>query len=628
VKGLLSDRRIAPLFWTQFLGALNDNLFKNALAILVTYRAMRLGSLGPESLVALSSGLFILPFFLFSATAGQISDKYPKAQILRATKLAEIVIVVAASVALYVGYLPGLLAILFFLGLQAAFFGPAKYSILPELLTPAELVGGNAVIETGTFLAILAGTILGGILIAENATLVLAAVMIVAAIAGAITARAIPMTPGADPGITVSLSPLAPSLETFRATRKVRSVFLSVLGISWFWFMGAALLSVLPAYTRDVLHGSEHVVTAFLAVFCVGIAVGSLASERLGRQRIELGLVPIGSIGMTIGLLDLWWVGSPLLPDAMLGLSEYIRTPFGARVMIDLAIIALASGLYTVPLYAMIQDRSDAATRSRVIAGNNIMNACFMVLSSLLLLGMFAAQATIPTIFLVLAILNTVVALYIYQVIPEFLWRLMVWVLANFLYRLRVTGLDNVPDKGPAILVANHVTFVDWLFIGGACRRPPRFVMYHGYFKMPVVGWMFRDAKVIPIAPAHESEDTMQQAFDRIALELEDGNLVCLFPEGKLTKDGKMNPFRTGIERILARTPVPVVPMALNGLWGSLFSRQKRLFRGFRSEIDLTIAPPISPEGLTAQHLAERVAALGGFEVPPPPQPPGTAPAR
>ena len=280
--------------------------------------------------------------------------------------------------------------------------------------------------------------------------------------------------------------------------------------------------------------------------------------------------------------------------------------------------IAIFSGFYTVPLYTMIQERTPKESRSRVVAGNNILNALFMVVSAGMLIGFAASGLSAPLIYLVLGLMNAAVALFIYDTIPEFWLRFLIWMLVKVLYRARLRGEQHIPTSGAAVVVANHVTFVDWMFLAAACPRPARFVMYHAYFKMPVIGRLFRDAKVIPIAPAHEDQDTMDAAFDRIAAELNEGELVVIFPEGKLTKDGQMNPFRTGIERIVSRTPVPVIPVALVGLWGSFFSKAKgRGARGLRSRVELVVGDPIPAPSVSAPALATAVAALGSFTPPP-----------
>ena len=625
---LLPDRRFWPLFWTQFLGAFNDNLFKNALVMLVTFKAMTLGTLNSQQVVAMAAGVFILPFFLFSATAGQISDRISKARLIRIVKFAEIVIMGLAALGFILSSLPLLMSVLFFMGLQSAFFGPAKYSILPELVEEDELVGGNALVETGTFLAILLGTIGAGLLIGmgERGLHFVAAGVVAVAALGYLTSRFVNQTPPGAPDLKVSLNPITPTLETWRAARGNRSVYLSIVGISWFWFLGSAFLSLLPIYTRDVLHGNEQMVTLFLSLFCIGIALGSMLCEKMSAQRLELGLVPFGSIGMSVFALDIFFAGNPweglVTPEGLLGIGSFLDIPGAVRVCADLFFLAIFSGFYTVPLYTLIQQRSEDSQRSRVIAANNILNAFFMVLSALALMGLLGAGFSIPQVFLALAALNLAAAAYIYTVIPEFLLRFVLWIVANSIYRLRVRGRANIPMEGPVVLVANHVSFADWMLIAAACKRPPRFVMDHSFLKLPLVGFIFRDAHVIPIAPARESAEIMEQAFDLIAAELEDDQVVCIFPEGKITKDGEMSVFRPGIERILKRNPVPVVPIAIEGMWGSFFSRKsgKALttpFRRFWSRVKLTIGEPVPAASATARNLAEKVAELGGFEVSP-----------
>lgn len=627
--GLFRGRRFWALFATQFLGALNDNVFKNALVILVTYKALSIGGLSPENLVVVSGAVFMLPFFLFSATAGQLADKYPKPRVVRWIKAAEIAIMLIGAYGFLTESLGILLLALLMMGMHSTFFGPVKYSILPQLLTEDELVGGNALVETGTFLAILLGTILGGALAGMGATGLswVSVLVVLIAAAGLLTSLFIPALPPANSTLTVQWNPIPPSLETYAITRKNRAVFLSILGASWFWFFGAAVLSLLPIYTRNLLHGDEHVVTLFLALFCVGTGLGSLLCERLSGHKLELGLVPFGSIGMTVFAFDLFLVGAPAeAPTQLFGIADFLRQSGAWRICADLLLLTTFSGFFIVPLYTLMQQRSDPAYRSRVIAGNNIVGALFMVVSSLMLLALRAADVTIPQIFLVLAVLNALVAGYIYKLLPEFLFRFLCWILANVLYRLKTFGRDHIPHEGPALLVCNHVTFIDWMIIASACKRPARFVMYHGFFKIPLIGWFFRDAKVIPIAPAKENPETLESAYDQIARELADGEIVCIFPEGMVTKDGNMNPFRPGVEKILRRTPVPVVPMALCGMWGSFFSRKygramSRPFRRVWSRVTLVIGAPLSPDEATAAELMRRVTTLGNFDLPAPSAP-------
>lgn len=622
---LLRSRRFVGLFWAQFLGAFNDNLFKNALVVLVAYQGASLWGIGSEQLVVLSGGIFILPFFLFSATAGELADRFRKSSLVRWVKLGEIGIMLIAAAGFIGGRFDLLFLVLFLLGCQASLFGPVKYSILPQLLSEDELVGGNAMIETGTFLAILLGTIVGGLVIAVGSAgrWWITALALVVAAAGWGSSLFVPRTEAENPSLRIAGNPLVPMRETYAVTRRNRTLFLTVLGVSWFWFFGAAALALLPLYAKDVLYGDEHVFTLFLALFCAGTAIGSLLCERLSDRKLELGLVPLGSIGMSVFAFDFFLAGAPPAPagGALAGPLQFLSEPHGWRIVADLTLLAVFSGFFIVPLNTLIQQRSTNAERSRVIAGANILGALFMVLSSLLLAAFFAAGLTVLQIFAILALMNAAVAIYIYKLIPEFVFRFACWIVANVMYRLRTVGRDHIPMEGPALLVCNHVSFVDWMIVASACKRPARFVMYYGFFKVPLLGWIFRDAKVIPISPAREDEAVMEAAFDRIAAELEAGEVVCIFPEGALTKDGRMQRFRPGVEKIVRRTPVPVIPMALVGMWGSFFSRKggaamRRPFRRVWSRIRLVVGTPVPPEQVTADALAARVAALGGL--PPP----------
>ena len=629
---LLSERRFWPVFWTQFLGAFNDNLFKNALVILVAYRSMSLMGIGSQQIVVACAGIFILPFFLFSATAGQLADRFAKWRLIRLVKIWEIGVMALAGVGFAIDSLALLLVVLFLMGMQSTFFGPAKYSILPELLGEKDLVGGNALVAGATFLAILLGTITGGLVIAGGDEWIsrLGLMIVTVAIVGYFTSLFVQKTPAANPDLPVKLNPVTPTIDIIRVTRSVKTVFLSVLAISWFWFLGASFLSLLPNFSKDVMFGSETVVTLYLSVFCVGIGIGSMLCETFSKRRLELGLVPLGSIGMSIFAIDLAIAGGRFLGPLdghLMGIGEYLRQPGAIRVLGDLFMIAVSAGFYTVPLMSFIQLRTPANRRSRVIAGNNIINSALMVLSSVALVALLAAGRTIQSLFFGLGVLNAVVAVYIYTVIPEFLLRFVAWGTANLVYRLKIKGVEKIPAEGPAVLVANHVSFVDWLIFASVSARPVRFVMTHEYMDLPLIRFLFRGAKVIPIASGRVDPELRQRAYDRIAEELDDGELVFIFPEGTITGNGELQPFRPGIERIVARTPVPVVPCALVGMWGSFFSRwggraMTKPFRRFWSRVEVRIGEPVSPADVTAQHLAERVADLGGWDPPEPYEPP------
>ena len=615
---LLGERRFGPFFGVQFLGALNDNLFKQALVILLAYQTSSFTAMSSDTLQNVAQALFVLPFFLFSATAGQLADKYEKSTLITVTVALELAIMALGAVGFVSTNLALLLGALFLGGVQSALFGPVKYAILPQHLKESELVGGNGLVEMGTSFAILAGMMLGGWLVIQPGWGVAAVGVLTCAISasGIALSRFIPKAPPADPELRINWNPVTETIRNLRFTAQHRTVFLSILGISWFWFYGALLVTQFPNLSRNVFGASESVVTLLLVVFSLGIGLGSIACERLSGHKVEIGLVPLGSIGLSVFAFDLWLATDRAFALAGAEMGAVIGDPAARRVLIDLSLIGLFGGFYIVPLYALIQTRSDPRHRSRIIAGNNILNAAFMVAAAGVAIGLFAAGLTIPQLILVLALMNAGVALYIYTLVPEFLMRFLVWILIHSVYRLRKAGLERIPQEGPAILVCNHVSYVDALVITAACRRPIRWVMDHQIFRVPVLSFFFRTARAIPIAPAKEDPELLERAYERIAAELSAGELVGLFPEGRLTSDGEMSEFRGGVMRILEKTPVPVVPMALSGLWPSLFARNRdklrhvmRLFPKIRLAVGEPLAPQqVSPQGLQASVLALRGA--------------------
>jgi 1-acyl-sn-glycerol-3-phosphate acyltransferase len=615
---LLRERRFLPFFSTQALGAFNDNVYKNVLVILATYQAASYTRMPPELLANVAAGLFILPFMLFSGLAGQLADRYDKALVLKAVKGCEILIMVVAGVGFATHSIAVLLAALFLMGMHSTFFGPAKYGLLPEVLKSSELVGGNALVEMGTFLAILLGTLAAGLLAARGGNLLIVATLLAIAVAGFITSLAIPRLPPAAPTLRIDWRPWVSTWDNLRAARESFAVFQSILGISWFWFYGALVLAQLPLYSKVVLGGGEQVVTLMLMMFSLGIGIGSLLCERLSSHNVEIGLVPFGSLGLTCFAVELYFA-TPAAPVAteLLTAAEFIRQPGSWRVLADLALIGVFGGFFIVPLYALVQQRSRPEVMSRVIGANNILNAVFMVVAAAF--GAIALQLgmSVPTLLLVTGILNAVVAIYIYSLVPEFLLRFIAWILVHFIYRLDKRGLENIPGEGAALLICNHVGFADAIVISAGCPRPIRFIMESSIFKIPVLSSIFRGMKAIPVAPAKEDPEVYARAFELVAQELRDGNLVCIFPEGRLTKDGEVGEFRAGMMRILKETPVPVVPLALSGLWDSMFSRKypavwQRWPRRFWPKISLSIGPPVAAEVAEPAMLRERVMELRG----------------
>ena len=616
---LLRQRRFAPFFWTQFLGAGNDNIYKNALIIFVAYHAAAHSTYDANTLVNVAAGVFILPFVLLSATAGQLADKYEKSRLIRFIKLFEIAIMVTGMLGFWFADLRLLFLALLLMGVHSTLFGPVKYAILPQHLKPDELIGGNGLVEMGTFVAILLGTIVGGVVVAipGNGPVLAGAVAVVVAVAGWLVSRGIPDTPAVAPDLTINWNPFTETAKNLRFAYGNRVVWLSMLGISWFWFYGATFLTQFPNFAKDVLGGDEHVVTLLLALFSIGIGVGSLLCERLSGRKVEIGLVPFGSIGLTVFAIDLWFASRSMHAAGLQGVGAFLAQPGHWRVVADLMLIGLFGGFYIVPLYALIQQRSEASHRSRIIAANNILNAVFMVASAGLAIVLLSAGLSIPDLFFVTAILNAAIALFIYKLVPEFLMRFLAWLLIHTMYRVRKEGLDNVPEEGGCIVVCNHVSYVDAIVIAACVRRPIRFIMDHRIFRVPVLNWLFRTMQAIPVASARDDAALKEAAFDTAAKALRAGEVVGIFPEGALTSDGEMHAFRPGIERMVAETPVPVVPMALSGLWGSFFSRSvegkaMRRLRGVFSRIALTVAPPVPPREVTPDALHARVLALRG----------------
>ena len=566
---LLGQRRFAPFFWTQFLGAGNDNLFKFAFTVLVTYQ-LEVSWL-PPSLAGLAIGaLFILPFLLFSATSGQLADKLDKTVLIRFVKWLEIAVMALAGFGFVTGNVFVLLGCVFLMGLHSTLFGPVKFAYLPQHLSERELTGGNGMVEMGTFVAILLGQVAGGLLIAipQVGASYVAAACLGLAILGRATAQVVPASPSTDPGLRINWNPVSETWRNLKLAHGNLVVFRSLLGISWMWFFGAVFLAEFPSFAKEVLHGDEHVASLLLVVFSVGIGIGSLLCEVLSRRHVEIGLVPLGAIGMSIFSIDLYAASRGLAPSPGYTLSAFVAQPAHWRVMADLALLSLFAGLYSVPMYALIQIRSQPSHRARIIAANNILNALFMITSAIIVGVLLKVGLTVPQVFLVVGLLNAVVAFYIFMLVPEYLLRFVAFVMARLVYRFKVTGDENIPAEGAAILVCNHVSFVDPVLLMAASPRPIRFIMDHEIFKRPVLGAFFKLAKAIPIAPQKVDARIYEQAFARAREVLDDGDLLCIFPEGGITKTGDLGEFKPGVMKLLESNPVPVVPLALHNLWG------------------------------------------------------------
>jgi 1-acyl-sn-glycerol-3-phosphate acyltransferase len=620
--GLLRERRFLPFFIAQACGAFNDNLLKNGLVILVTFQATRWSTVRPALLANIAAGLFILPFVLFSGLAGQLGERFDKTRILKIVKGMEVGIMIVAGIGFANHGVLLLLSALFMMGVHSTFFAPAKYGLLPQVLASNELVGGNAMLETGTFLAILLGTLAAGLLAGHANTTWIETCLVITALVGFVASLAIPQSDAVSPNQRLDWNPWTSTRGNLRAARESRPVLLSVLGMSWFWFYGALVLVQLPLYCHGVLHGEESLVTITIVAFSVGVGAGSLLCERLSGRRVEIGLVPFGSIGLTVFAID-WVVASPpVAPSELLNVHGLLALHGGVRILFDIFAIGVFGGFFIVPLNALVQLKSRPEALARVIGANSILNALFMVAAALLGAVGLANGLTVPQLILVAALLNCVVAIYIYTLVPEFLLRLLCWLLVHTVYRLAKRGRD-IPESGAALLVCNHVSFVDGLVISAACRRPIRFIMEAAIFRTPLIRMLARGMKAIPIASAKEDAGVLERAFELTAAALRDGELVCIFPEGRLTNDGDVAAFRSGVTRIVAATPVPVIPMAITGLWGSMFSRHtrnlwQRMPRKLWHRVTLNVGHPVAPRHATPEELRRRVCALydGAFSSP------------
>ena len=631
---LLKQRRFLPFFIVQSLGAFNDNIYRQAIIGLLFY----LGVNAAERTLYtnLAPALFILPYFLFSALAGQIAEKLEKQRLIVITTMMEIAIMSLAAIGFLLQNMPVLLVALFCTGLQSTLFGPVKYSVLPSILKPEELTGGNGLVEMGTSLSILTGMIAGGmifVLAGSQGPIVAAVAIIVLALAGNFAARMMPRVDAGAPELKIRWNPLSESLAVLRMAKKQVAVRNAILGVSWFWFVGTVLTSQLPSYAVVNLGGKPTLYIFALALFSIGTGVGSLLCEKLSARTVEIGLVPLGAFGISAFLLDLYFARAGTATVQGLSLAQFVQQPGSVRIIVDLLGIGLFTGFFVVPLFALIQSRTPKSEMSRVFAALNIQNSGFIVLAAITGLLLQLKQLTlfghvlpmpglsIPQLFLALAIANTLVAIWIFSIVPEFLMRFLSWLMVRTLYRLRVRGIEtNVPDEGAALLVCNHVSYMDALILAAVVPRPVRFVMYYRIFNIPVLRWIFRTAKAIPIASPKEDAELMQRAFDTVDAALAEGELVCIFPEGALTRDGDIAAFKSGVEKILARRPVPVVPMALKGMWASMWSRRDsrlgrmRVPRRFRAHVEVVAGPPVDGTDTDAAQLEASVRALRGDE--------------
>lgn len=610
---LLLSRRFGPFFLTQFAGAFVDNYYKNALLVFMT---LTLSGQVLSLYSNLAMALFILPFFIFSAWSGLLADGREKKRLIVHIKVLEIGIVALGMLAFMWESAWLMLLVIFLLGLQSTFFGPVKYAILPERLQESELMLGNGLIEAGTFVAIIAG-MLCGTWFYEHWRGGFYVLMALSTMFGFAAASCVPR------GTQQTDAPLPP-FKPWRQTKALivdtareKTLWQCILAISWFWLIGTALMAQIPAFTKDYLLADNSVMIYLLVLFSIGIGIGSLLANVLARGRVEPGLVPFGAFLMALGLL-VFILASPGKGEesvhTLRSFGEFLRQPGFASITGAILLTAVAGGIYVVPLYAVIQSRAPKGKKAQVIAANNIINAVFMVAVSLFSIAVLSVLGrSIAELMLILLILHVAISLYIFTVVPEFILRLIVLVITRLMYRVSIEGREHLPRDGAAVLVSNHVSYLDAFLLMAACPRPLRFIMYYKIFDIPFLRQVFRLARAIPIAARHENAAVFRQAFMDAQTELDKGHVIAIFPEGGLTRDGDIAPFKGGVNLILAKTPVPVIPVAISGMWGSYFSHGgKGVFKGFRglrNKVTVRIGAPL-PAQTTAEALRAEVLFL------------------
>lgn len=589
--------------------------------MLITFKSVQIGSLDAGLLVPLAGGVFIFPFFLFSATAGQMADKYQKATLIKYIKLAEIIIMAIASLGLYLNNYSMLLVVLFFMGTQSAFFGPIKYGIIPSLVPGEKLVLANAFVSAGTFIAILIGTITGGAFVELDSyvTALSLGLLILAGIGFLFSLKVsdVAIPENTEGNLKVDYTFLKPTWQILRLTMKDHGIFRTVLGISWYWFLGAAVLSLLPLYVKNSLHGGTQVATFFLAIFTVGMGFGAYLTEKVSEKKVEIGLVPISALGMTFFLMLIAVTGelrgNNQAPAELYSLGEFFAQRYSLLSCLSLFGMATFGGGYIVPQMSYLQSIAKPSELSQTIAGNNIWNALFMVVAAVAVMLM-TKTIGISRSFIVLGLINFLHSFPLYFNYSEKTLRLWMRFFSKLFYKVEVIGGEDFPEDGPVIIVCNHVSFVDWMILMGVIKRPIHFVIDWNYYYLPTGPFWFRQAGLVPIATRKESESVLKRAFDLIHEDLDKGSVMGLFPEGWITRNGKMRRFQPGVSKILKSKPVPVVYVALDGLWGSIFSFSGgrvllKFPKRFRSKITVHVSSPMTAGNYNAKDAEKWISS-------------------
>lgn len=610
LRHLLTTRRFLPLFVAQFFGAFNDNLFKNALVLLISFRLMADAGSDGQIVITLAAGLFILPFFLFSALAGQLADKFEKARLIKLCKFSEIAIMAMGTLALTMGQPTFLLATLFLMGIQSAFFGPLKYAILPAHLQEKELVGGNGLIEAATFIAILSGSIAAGVLMmTETGVISVSVLLITCAVLGFVFSLSIPKAAISDPTLKINPNFVGETIKIVGDVHKNRPVFLSILGISWFWLVGATYLSQFPILAKDVLGGGEVIVTLFLTIFSLGIALGSLLCNWVLAGQVSAKLVPFAAIGMAIFSFDLYLACEGYVPMAQAeGLIAFLSQVQNLRITGDLLALAICGGLYIVPLYTIMQHESAEDKRARVVAANNILNALFMAASAAVVSLLLAVGASLGDIFLLMMIGNGVAALYICKLLSFDFLRVCFALLLKVLYRVEVQGLENMTKAAKrSVIVVNHVSFLDGVLLGAFLPNKPMFAINT---QMATKWWVKPFLKFVD---AFALDPRNPMATKALINEVKKDKQCVIFPEGRITLTGALMKIYEGPGMIADKADADLVPVRIDGAQFSIFSRLKGKLRlRWFPKITITIQEPRRfdvPEGVMGRARRQKVGA-------------------
>ncbi len=603
-------KRFSAFIITQSLGAFNDNFFKMLLQLFVL---QILVSADAERIISRATFLFTIPFVLFGPWSGYFADKYRKTDVMRIVKFAEIAVMLLGVLAFYLSNLNLMLMVLFLMAAQSTFFSPAKYGYIPEACRPEVVTKANGWVEMTTFLAIILGTVVTGLLLTyhDNDTFMVMLYCIIIAIMGSVTVLFIRNLPAKKAAGPFPWNPFSGIFKDLLFLKRQKPLFLAALANSYFWMLGLIFQTNILIYGKNMLTesgslaagGSSNILLSLLPAFIgIGIAAGSLLASRLSGNKVELGLVPLGGIGMAFSGIVLYFTGSSYL------MSSFI-----------LCLAGICGGLYIIPLYAYLQFFSKENEKGRVMASAGILNGLFLVLGALVY-HVLAVELTLsaPTNYLIMGIFTIFVVVYICTVIPEYFIRFLFWLLTHVIYRIKIIGLENIPFRGPALLAPNHVSYIDAFLIAATVQRFIRFIMLRKFFDIPVFKKLFILMKSIPIDPKQGSESVVK-SLKMAKEQLQNDHIVCIFPEGKITRDGKMNEFRSGFETIMVDLDCPVIPVYLHNVWGSVFSLEgskiyRNLFKKNHGPITIQFGKPLTSD-VKAAELEAAVRLLGGERI-------------